>query len=175
MMKKTVLLIGLLSLILATSGCSLLRKKDTSFAGQGTASMVKTEGLVDDSYVLDSLKNDPGPHEGLLSTRSFYFAFNSNIVDPSDYSIIQAHAKYLVENPNKKVIVEGNCDTRGSREYNIALGQRRANAVKSLLKQGGVPAKQIQTISYGSEKPIALGDTEDAYRLDRRDDIRYLN
>jgi peptidoglycan-associated lipoprotein len=72
-------------------------------------------------------------------------------------------------------VIEGNTDLRGSREYNIALGQRRANAVKSILRMQGVPNKQIRTVSYGAEKPIAFGHTEAAYRLNRRDDLRYEN
>ena len=78
-----------------------------------------------------------------------------------------------MQHPEKHVAIEGNTDIRGSREYNIALGQRRANAVQNILRIQGVQASQIRTVSYGAEKPIAYGNTEAAYSLNRRDDLRY--
>jgi peptidoglycan-associated lipoprotein len=146
-------------------------------SSQGTAATVQASGLgkVDDISALSSLQNDPGPHAGILAARSFYFGFDRYDVDQIDYPIIKAHAQYLLQHPEKHVVIEGDTDVRGSREYNIALGQRRANAVKNLLRTQGVPGDQIRTVSYGAEKPIAYGHTEEAYRLNRRDDLRYEN
>jgi len=157
-------------------GCASHHLASVSDASaQGTAATVQTQGLgeVNDLQALRSLQNDPGPHTGILAVRSFYFAFDRYNVNSKDYAIIRAHAQYLLQHPEKHVVIEGNTDVRGSREYNIALGQRRANAVKSMLRMQGVPKKQVRTVSYGAEKPIAYGDTETAYSLNRRDDLRY--
>ncbi len=157
-------------------GCASHRAGITGAASsQGTAATVQAYGLgkVDDISVLNSLQNDSGPHAGILAVRSFYFAFDRYDVDSIDYPIIKAHAQYLLQHPAKRVVIEGNTDVLGSREYNVALGQRRANAVKNLLRMQGVPGNQIRTVSYGAEKPIAYGRTEEAYRLNRRDDLRY--
>ena len=116
---------------------------------------------------------DVGPHNGILGIRSFYFAFDSNVVVKKDYLAIQAHGQYLLDHHNARVVIEGNTDERGSREYNIGLGERRADAVLSILRMQGVPKVQIRTLSYGAEKPVALGHNEKAYHLNRRDDVVY--
>jgi len=156
-------------------GCAHQMGSISNGSTQGTAATVQTQGLgeVNDLAALRSLQNDAGPHNGILAVRSFYFAFDRYNVAPQDYAIIQAHARYLLQHPQKHVVIEGNTDIRGSREYNIALGQRRANAVESILRMQGVPKNQVRTVSYGAEKPIAYGNTEVAYSLNRRDDLRY--
>jgi peptidoglycan-associated lipoprotein len=89
------------------------------------------------------------------------------------FSLVLAHAKYLNEHPDRKVRVEGNADERGSNEYNLALGQRRAEGVKKLLELGGAKASQIETASYGEEKPKAIGHDETSWSQNRRSDIKY--
>lgn len=175
-MKK--ILNNLLFLCLGTLflfGCSSMHHGSGAYVGGGTAAMIQSQGLgqIDDLNAMTSLANDPGPHHGILATRSFYFAFDRYDINPKDIPIIRAHANYLLQHPSKSVVVEGNTDLRGSREYNIALGQRRANALRNILRMQGVPNKQIRAVSFGSEKPIAYGHTEDAYQLNRRDDLRY--
>ena len=86
-------------------------------------------------------------------------------------SIIQAHARYLADNPNAKVLIQGNCDERGSREYNIALGQRRADALKRMMTLLGARDSQIDTVSLGEEKPQCSEQTEACYQRNRRSDI----
>lgn len=140
---------------------------DANNLGEGHA---KVTGLNKDYGMLET---DVGPHTGVLATRSFYFPFNSSTVDSNDVSVVKAHGKYLVENPSAKVLVEGNADVRGSREYNMALGQRRADAVSSILRMEGASSDQVRTVSFGAEKPVALGHTEEDYRLNRRADILY--
>ena len=114
--------------------------------------------------------NDPG---NLLSKRSVYFDYDSYSVKPEFPPMIQAHAGYLREHPGASVIIEGNCDERGSREYNLALGQRRAEGVKKMMAVLGVPAKQLESVSFGEEKPKAAGHDESAWSQNRRDDIVY--
>jgi peptidoglycan-associated lipoprotein len=133
-------------------------------------SVVQTSGIGDESNLVGS---DVGPSRGSLNTRSFYFAFDSYTLNPKDMSVVKKHAQYLLNHPNAHVVIEGNTDVRGSREYNIGLGHRRANAVADVLKLSGVKSSQVRTLSYGEERPIALGHTEEAYRLNRRSDIVY--
>lgn len=120
--------------------------------------------------------NFGGSAEGrqqLLHKRTYYFDFDSNVVHDSDKPAILANANYLVAHPHTKIIIEGHTDPRGSREYNVALGERRANAVADLLKSKGVNRSQIRVVSYGAERLASQGRTEQDYQLDRRAIIVY--
>lgn len=106
-------------------------------------------------------------------TRSIYFEFdNATIADEYD-SVLISHAAFLKANPDFKVEVQGNCDERGSREYNLALGARRAEAVKRGLELAGADGSRIKAVSFGAEKPVAFGKDEESYRQNRRADILY--
>lgn len=109
----------------------------------------------------------------LLSKRTYYFDFDRSEVHESDKPAIFANANYLVSHPRMKVIVEGHTDPRGSREYNVALAERRANTVADLLKSRGVRPNQIRVVSYGAERLAVPGHTEQDYQLDRRAIIVY--
>jgi peptidoglycan-associated lipoprotein len=117
----------------------------------------------------DPLK-DPS---NILSRRSVYFDYDSNAVKDEYKPLVSAHAKHLSTNRSQKMTIQGNTDERGSREYNIALGQRRADAVKQMMMLLGAPSAQIETVSFGEEKPRAQGSTEQAYAENRRADIVY--
>lgn len=109
----------------------------------------------------------------LLQKRSIYFDFDSFAI-PLDYvSVIEAHSKYLKANAGAKVLIQGNADERGSREYNLALGQKRADAVKSNLKLLGVTESQVEAVSLGEEKPKATGHDEASWAENRRADLVY--
>lgn len=103
-----------------------------------------------------------------LSTRIIYFDFDSSAIPSRFADAIQAHARYLAKHPNVNLRLEGNTDERGTREYNIALGERRAQSVKQALVLDGANAGQISTISYGEERPAVPGHTKAAYAKDRR-------
>ena len=103
----------------------------------------------------------------------YHFAFDKDAVSQDDAKSINVQANYLVTHKGARVRLEGNTDSRGSREYNIGLGWRRARAVANLLKQQGVSSKQIVKMSYGEEKPIAAGHTEHDYALNRRVALKY--
>lgn len=109
----------------------------------------------------------------ILSKRNVYFDFDKYEVKPEYRALVEAHAQYLVSHPEASIRIEGNADDRGSREYNLALGQKRAVAVKKAVNGLGVADKQIETISYGEEKPKATGDNEAAWAENRRADIVY--
>ena len=116
-----------------------------------------------------------GPMAGQLKNRTIYFDFDSSEVK-SDYNgMITAHARYLAANPTIRVRLEGNTDERGSREYNIGLGERRSQSVRRALTLQGVTDAQITTVSYGEERPAVTGHTEEAWARNRRVDIVYLN
>jgi len=114
--------------------------------------------------------NDPN---SLLAKRSTYYPFDVSVVQEADKPAVQAHAKYLSEHPNRTVRLEGNCDERGSNEYNLGLGNRRANGVKQMLLLGGARESQIQTVSYGEEKPRCSDHNEACWKQNRRTDIKY--
>lgn len=103
----------------------------------------------------------------------YYFNFDRDTVQADDNSSINVQANYLIAHPSAKVRLDGNTDERGSREYNIALGWHRAQAIAKLLKLNGVAADQIITNSYGEEKPVAFGHDEDSYKLNRRVNLIY--
>ena len=139
------------------------------YSGSGDSG-VQTAGLGNTDNLIATQK---GTHNGILAKRSLYFDFDSNVVRSDDVATVKAHGKYLLTHPQSKVVLEGNTDSRGSREYNIALGQRRADSVKSILRMQGVSNKQVRSLSYGAEKPVALGHNESDYQLNRRVDIVY--
>ena len=112
-------------------------------------------------------------HEGMLAKRSVYFDFDSNVVKDEYRGLVQAHSRYIADHRSQHVRIEGNCDERGSREYNLALGQRRAEAVKKVMTVLGAPDSTIETVSYGEEKPAAQGHDESAWAQNRRADIKY--
>lgn len=109
----------------------------------------------------------------ILSKRSAYFDFDKSVVKEADKPMVQAHGQYLKENTARNVTVEGNADERGSSEYNLALGNRRAEAVKKMLVVSGAKAGQVSTVSFGEEKPVASGHNEAAWSQNRRADIVY--
>jgi len=109
----------------------------------------------------------------ILSKRSVYFDYDSNVVKDEYRNLVQAHARYLGENKSRRIRIEGNCDERGSREYNLALGQRRAEAVKRTMTVLGAPDASIETTSFGEEKPVATGHDEQSWAQNRRADIKY--
>lgn len=107
------------------------------------------------------------------NNQTFYFTFDSSSMRPQDLNALNIQANYLVTHPNAKVRLEGNTDDRGSREYNIGLGWRRDQSVVRFLEQQGVKPSQIKALSYGKERPVALGNNERAWSLNRRVDFIY--
>jgi len=111
---------------------------------------------------------------GQLAQRSVYFDYDSNAVKDEYRGLVQAHSRYLTgDKRDARIRIEGNCDERGSREYNLALGQRRADGVKSMMTVLGVPDRQVETVSFGEEKPKAQGHEEGSWSQNRRSDIFY--
>lgn len=97
-----------------------------------------------------------------------HFDLDKSDIRPEDMQILQSQAQWLMRYPNKRITIEGHCDERGTREYNLALGERRANAAKNYLASLGIDASRMSTISYGKERPIAMGSDEQAWAQNRR-------
>jgi peptidoglycan-associated lipoprotein len=133
--------------------------------GSGSTTQRATQPAISGNPLTDP--NSP------LSKRSVYFDFDSNEVKDEYRGMLQAHARYIADHREARVRVEGNTDERGSREYNLALGQRRAEAVKRVMSVMGADGSRIETTSYGEEKPKSQGHDESAWQENRRADIRY--
>lgn len=132
-----------------------------------------TTGLDNSGATTDSTES-AGPSGELLSKRIVYFDFDRADIRADSQVVVTAHAAYLAKNPGQKVRLEGHADERGSREYNIGLGERRAQAVRRALLLNGVAEVQLSTVSYGEERPAEAGSTEQAYAANRRVEIVYL-
>ena len=132
-----------------------------------------TSGVDNSGATVDSTESQ-GPSGELLSKRIVYFDFDSSEIRADSQSVVAAHARYLAGAPAQKVRLEGHADERGSREYNIGLGERRGQAVRRALMLQGVAEVQLSTVSYGEERPAAAGSDEQAYALNRRVEIVYL-
>jgi peptidoglycan-associated lipoprotein len=111
----------------------------------------------------------PGSQQDLAATAGdrVFFAYDQSTISSEGQQILQRQADWLKRYPQVSVTIEGHCDERGTREYNLALGERRAAAVKSVLVASGIPSARIQTISYGKERPIVVGSSEEGYAQNR--------
>ena len=132
-------------------------------ANQGATAGQMTSGNV------DPLK-DPN---NILSKRSVFFDFDSYVIKQEARALVEAHARFLVQNPQMKMLIQGNTDERGSREYNLALGQKRADVVKQALLLLGAKEAQIESVSLGEEKPRCDDASEACYAENRRGDMLY--
>ena len=133
---------------------------------------------LDDDDSLEGTGLDEGVVEvdqtiSMLNQRVVYFDYDSSSLTRESETIVQVHAQYLSSAPGTAVILEGHADERGTREYNLSLGEDRAQSVATLMKALGVGAGTIQAISYGEERPVSLGSDEDAWGLNRRVEILY--
>jgi peptidoglycan-associated lipoprotein len=152
----TFTLIGATALVLAA--CSSVKLDDVNGAG-GSGNFSSQPW------------NDP---KSPLFEKSIYFGFDEYTVQTKYQKMLSAHASYLKANPTQKIIIQGNTDERGTTEYNLALGQRRSDAVRKSLNLMGVSDNQIEAVSFGKEKPKAEGNTEAAWTENRRADIIYI-
>ncbi|WP_370584023.1 peptidoglycan-associated lipoprotein Pal [Motiliproteus sp. SC1-56] len=121
----------------------------------------------------DSSAMDQGAADVTDLQTVFYFDFDRAVVKSEAFEALTAHAQYLLDNPSAKAVLEGHADERGTREYNMALGERRAKAVSRYLTVQGVPGQQIETVSYGEERPAVVGHSEAAWSENRRVELKY--
>ena len=170
----------ILSVIVTLSGCGLgpLKKRgdQSGDADQAQDNQYTTpagdraEKFTSGADLEVSSLNDPNSP---LSQRVIYFDLDSSQIKDEDRDILAVHAEFLAAHSDITIVLEGHADERGSREYNIALGEKRAKAVKQIMTLQGVAEKQIQVISFGEERPVALGHDSAAWNLNRRVEILY--
>ncbi|WP_455365632.1 peptidoglycan-associated lipoprotein Pal [Kaarinaea lacus] len=175
------LLVALLSAVLFLSGCGTTgeaeQEQSAEAGGAAAGSAEDAAASAASAQEAEAQPMEPEQEknpleEGLLAQRVVYFDFDSSVVHDDSMPMLKAHAEYLVSNGNT-ITVEGHCDERGTREYNIALGERRADAVRRILLANGVAANQIKIVSYGEERPAALGHDEQAWAMNRRSELMY--
>lgn len=165
-MTKTGLCI--LALLVGTlAGCHSGAKLNQNSGAQGNAATSQATNAA--PLVVDELNDPNGP----LAKRSVYFDFDSYTVKSEYQPLLEAHAQYLRSHPGRHVLIQGNTDERGTSEYNLALGERRSQAVLHDLETLGVPDSQLEAVSFGKEKPIALGHDEASWAQNRRADMVY--
>ena len=162
---------ALLSLILAACSstgpdATSAQIEDRGTAGAGVTTV--TAGSPSGSGI--AALTDPN---NILSSRSVYFDFDSYVIKAEAKSLVEAHARFLVQNPDMRMLIQGNTDERGSREYNLAPGQKRADVVKQALLLLGAREAQIESVSLGEEKPRCESASEDCYAENRRGDMLY--
>ncbi len=149
----------LLAAVLLVAACSEDQTNKAATTGTGGAAAPAAASTVQPGSEQDLAQN--------VGDRVF-FDFDKSDIKPEGRAVLQRQADWLKKYPNVTVTVEGHCDDRGTREYNLALGNRRATAVKKMLVALGVPANRVSTISYGKERPAVVGDNEQAWAQNRR-------
>jgi len=164
------------------AGCGTSTKLDpaiqdgsaTSSTGAGTSDGAQGQGAGQSSVAPVQVNPADGDKAGPAGIgKVIYFDYDSFSVKPEFQSLVDQHARFLQSNRSRSVVLEGNTDERGSREYNLALGQKRSEAVRRALTLVGASDSQIEAVSFGEEKPAAAGSSEDAYAQNRRVELRY--
>ena len=175
---RKILMVLMLAAALTSTGCA--SKKPNAGASQSTevgANGADSSGAGSDAANAGNAGSDEdvaGPQGGLLAKRIIYFDFDSSDIKGEGNDVVAAHAKYLSSHASTRVRLEGNTDDRGSREYNIGLGERRSQAVRRALLLQGATEAQLATVSYGAERPAVVGNDEAAWSKNRRVEIVYL-
>lgn len=172
------LVVVLMAATLGLGACASKPPKPTppseATTGQGSGAEAAGANGANAAGGANSEDEIAGPQAGVLAKRVVYFDFDSAEIKGEATDIVAAHAKYLSSNPNARVRLEGHTDDRGSREYNIGLGERRAQAVRRALLLQGAADGQLSTVSYGAERPAVAGHDEAAWAKNRRVEIVYL-
>ena len=180
-MKNNFLLLALFMGGLALAGCASDETKPDDAAPADQAKPAETAGADQDAVTGTVQGGDQpgaagdagGAAAGSPQDRVVHFAFDSDSVDAENRAIVEANANYLTSNPNAHVTLAGHTDERGTREYNLALGERRAKSVERMLRLLGVPADRISITSFGEEKPLESGQSESAWAQNRRVEFQY--
>ena len=174
----------LIAVSLIMTGCATRKpttdlNNDPSSNVPSTSTTVNTSGLSEDAALNAqnlagaSAKGVTEANKSFLAKRVVHFDYDSSELSNEDYQTLQAHAQFLNANANSKIALTGHTDERGTREYNMALGERRAKAVESFLITNGVNAGQLEAVSYGKEMPVNPGHDENAWNENRRVEINY--
>ena len=167
-MKKLILPALLAALVAGCSSTPDATDANAPVEGRNGVATVNAGNM--DGRNLPAVLTDP---KSILSKRSIYFALDRYDVSEQYRALVNAHAKFLVENRQFKILIQGNTDERGTSEYNLALGQKRSEAVRRALGLLGVSDAQLEAVSFGKEKPAAQGGSEDVHAQNRRAELSY--
>jgi len=172
-----VILIGLLAGVLLFAGCAKKATEQELPPRVDTAAPTETTDVSRQPAPLavGSQGVQSGPvadQQSVAGLSRLYFAYNQFTLDDEARGVLENNAAYLKANPAQKIVIEGHCDERGSDEYNLALGERRAMAAKSYLVSLGIPAERLATISYGEEQPLVAASNEEAWAQNRRAEFK---
>lgn len=162
-----VLLLSLMS-VAVLAGCKKATVKDTVPADTSTQPTTPTETTTAGAYGPNDLDTD-----ACLRQRVVYFDLDQDSLKPEFQAVMACHAKYLRDRPSSRISLEGHADERGSREYNMGLGERRGNGVSSALQANGGSASQLAVVSYGEERPVCTESSESCWAQNRRVEIVY--
>ncbi|MDR0781128.1 MAG: peptidoglycan-associated lipoprotein Pal [Pseudomonadales bacterium] len=175
-MMKRYLMTAALAVVLAGCGSSKVKLDESAegASGTGTGTGVTTQGSESNLSRVDAGNAAGNDAQGPASVgRVILFDFDSYVVKPEYQGLVDQHGRFLQSRRNRNVSLEGHTDDRGSREYNLALGQKRAEAVRRALTLVGVSDAQLEAVSFGKEKPTVSGNSEEAYSQNRRVELRY--
>jgi peptidoglycan-associated lipoprotein len=164
----TLRVLAIATLCVTAMACSKRVREEAPPVQDTTPPPVTDTTGVPGAYTPADLDTDP-----CLQTRTIYFDFDQDVLRPEFQSAMACHAKYLRDRPSSRMTLEGNADERGSREYNLGLGERRGNAVSSALQANGGSGSQISVTSYGEERPVCTSSTEECWARNRRVEIVY--
>jgi peptidoglycan-associated lipoprotein len=174
---RKILIILMVTMALTSVGCASKKPKPGPSSSTEATNGADASGASGDAANAGNVGTDEetaGPQTGLLAKRVIYFDFDSSEIKGEGNDVVAAHAKYLASHASTRVRLEGNTDARGSREYNIGLGERRAQAVRRALLLQGASESQLATVSYGAERPAVAGNDDAAWAKNRRVEIVYL-
>jgi peptidoglycan-associated lipoprotein len=173
-MKNTKAMLAAFAVALALAGCSSTPLNDVPVENKSAQPNTGQNPQAQSQVAQVTTGSEQGTEQGPRNVaRLIYFDFDSNAIKPEYQSIIDGHARFLRSNPQRHIFLEGHTDERGGREYNLALGQRRAESVRSALKLLGVQDSQMEAVSFGKEKPSDPGHDEGAWSKNRRVEIVY--
>lgn len=166
-MKLSTTLLAATALI-AVAGCSKKRPETLPPAPLTDATPGQAVPSTGNQYADGIVPGSDADFRRSVTSNTVNFAVDMYDIDPQARTILDNQAAWLAKNPNVRATIEGHCDERGTREYNLALGDRRANAAKNYLAARGISPDRLTTISYGKERPVAMGSDEGAYAQNRR-------
>lgn len=171
MLRKSLVVSGVATLALVVA-CSHEQKKDEKTAAPARLAATDAPKKAPQPRAATAPEAAPAPVASRSGDDAIFFEFDSSLVREDDRPILQDLAKRVKSTPGSRIRIEGNCDERGTTEYNLALGQQRAEAARKYLQSLGVSASQIATTSWGSERPLATGHDESSWARNRRDDLK---
>lgn len=166
--------LGLIAAVALIAACETAPEESAATSGAGdtaaSAATAAASSAPAEAAPLKAMGPAPGSQEDLEANVGdrVFFDFDKSSLKPEAQTVLQRQAAWLKSNPSVRVTIEGHCDERGTREYNLALGERRANAVKDYLTALGIDRSRVKTISYGKERPVAMGSNAAAWAQNRR-------